>query len=167
LYVGRLVEIKNVKTTICAFSRLNQKENVLVVVGDGPEMTSLKQMAQNSEANVIFTGRLEGDDLYQWYNIANYFVLASYLEPFGAVTNEALLAGCWCLISNKAGSQCLIEDGKNGYTFYPTDIDDLANKMLLSLKKVNCTNINILKDNGMIFDYDKCIQILIRKLHNI
>ena len=85
---------------------------------------------------IIFVGHKEGDKLYAWYNIAQCFVLASYQEPFGAVTNEAMLGGCWPFISIQAGSQCLIEDKVNGNVFSPTNKEQLRdlikNKLLPS-----------------------------------
>ena len=51
------------------------------------------------------------------------------LEPFGAVTNEALLCGCNCVISKVAGSACLIEEGKNGFLVDPHSVDDIAEKI--------------------------------------
>lgn len=129
LFVGRLVDIKNVDTAIRAFSRLDQDKNVFVIVGDGPERNKWEQLAHELNTNVIFTGRKEGQDLNAWYNVADIFVLPSYQEPFGAVTNEALLAGCYALVSNKAGSSCLIEEGVNGFTFSPMDVDGLVTRM--------------------------------------
>lgn len=129
LFVGRLVAQKNVKTVLRAFARLNQKKNRLVIVGDGPEMNPLRILARELNIQVLFTGRLEGDALNAWYNVADVFVLASYQEPFGAVTNEALLAGCPVLVSQKAGSACLVVEGENGYIFDPHKVDELVRKM--------------------------------------
>lgn len=168
LFVGRLVALKNVDTVMRAFSRLNQEENVFVVVGDGPEREKLETLAVEQNANVLFTGRLEGDALNSWYNIASVFVLASYQEAFGAVTNEALLAGCYVLISNKAGSSCLVEEGVNGYTFSPMDVEELAQKMDTISSKITQQNSRIvLKSNMMrvsfggkmkeLIDYISCI----------
>ena len=161
LFVGRLVALKNVDTVIRAFSRLNQEENIFVVVGDGPERQKLETLAIEQNANVLFTGRLEGDALNAWYNIASVFVLASYQEPFGAVTNEALLAGCYALISNKAGSSCLVEEGVNGYTFSPMDVDDLVDKMQRSVKLSKSVSEVVLKRNQMRVSYiDSIIGLL-------
>ena len=160
LFVGRLVALKNVQTIIRAFSQLNQDENVLVIIGDGPERENLERLAQELGTNVIFTGRLEGDEMNQWYNIAICFILASYQEAFGAVTNEALLAGCWCLISNKAGSQCLIENDINGYIFDPTNVNELANKMQLSICKLGGV-MNKEKPSRMLLTYDETIHNLL------
>ncbi len=129
LFVGRLVALKNVKTVLRAFARLDPKKNLLVIVGDGPEMNHLQLLAKQFNVQVRFTGRLEGDALNAWYNVADVFILPSYLEAFGAVTNEALLAGCYVLVSQKAGSSCLVVEGENGYTFQPDDVDELVWKM--------------------------------------
>ena len=167
LFVGRLVALKNVDTVIRAFSRLNQEENIFVVVGDGPEREKLETLAVEQNANVLFTGRLEGDALNSWYNIASVFVLASYQESFGAVTNEALLAGCYALISNKAGSSCLVEEGVNGYTISPNDINEITEKMLLISKEIEPLKEVVLKKNEMIHRYDELIDKTIEYINNI
>lgn len=167
LFVGRLVALKNVDTIINAFAQLNNDRTALVIVGDGPERSRLEILASSKESCIIFTGRLEGDVLYQWYNIANCFILASYQEPFGAVTNEALLAGCKCLISNKAGSQCLIEEGVNGYTIDPMNIDGLTHKMRQIIEECLPIDFKELRPSQMPFTYQQSINELIEHLNDI
>ena len=164
LFVGRLVKLKNVDTIINAFSELDQSKNILIIVGTGPEETGLKELAKG--LNVMFTGRLEGDQLNVWYNIADCFVLASYQEAFGAVTNEALLAGCRCLVSNKAGSSCLIRPGVNGDTFNPYDIAELSLKMLKEAENPNGYN-GKLKDCLMLEHYHDLMTGLINHLNQL
>ena len=165
LFVGRLVALKNVETIIRAFAHLNQEENIFVVVGDGPERNNLETLANDIKANVIFTGRLEGDALNVWYNIADAFILASYQEPFGAVTNEALLAGCYALISNKAGSACLVEEGVNGYTFSPMDVEELAEKMSKISALISTEENAVLKKNMMQISYFNYMNNLIKTMN--
>lgn len=133
LFVGRLVELKNIQMVIPVFRRLESADIRFVLVGSGDYEDQLKNLAQGDD-RIIFVGRKEGDELYAWYNIASCFVLASYQEAFGAVTNEALLGGCWCLVSEKAGSNCLIEDGKNGFIFDPHNSSVFEEKLRLSLQ---------------------------------
>lgn len=168
LFVGRFVVLKNIDTVIEAFSKLDPNKNALILIGSGDEEVRLKQIAKKKGFKPIFTGRLEGDNLYAWYNVADYFVLASYLEPFGAVTNEALLAGCYSLVSNKAGSRCLIEEDVNGYTFNPKDTDELAKKMKLLVKRFPPLRpmINV-KPNLMKLNYDIEMSKLIGHLNSI
>lgn len=134
LYVGRLVNLKNLHTVIDAFAETGE-DGVLVIVGDGSERAFLECHAKSVNKEIIFTGRFDGDDLFAWYNLASVFILASYLEPFGAVTNEALLAGCRVVISDKAGSACLV-GVNNGELVNPEDVHNIAaaidNQMALS-----------------------------------
>ena len=140
-------------------------EASLVIVGDGPERASLEALAKMESVPVLFTGRLEGDDLLQWYDIANVFCLPSYQEPFGAVTNEALLAGCLGLISSKAGSQCLIHEEKNGYTFAPFDTEDLTQKLDLLLNKSVPPTFETLRPSQMYIRYEDKIKELVNLLN--
>ena len=167
LFVGRLVALKNVESAIRAFSRLDQKENVFVVVGDGPEKENLRALSKELGTSTIFTGRLEGDTLYAWYCIAQVFILPSYLEAFGAVTNEALLAGCKSLISNKAGSQCLIVKGINGDTFNSMDIEEIAQKIQKAFDDVKPLERIELRENLMQVSYNDFMKDLITKLKDL
>ena len=124
LSVSRLVELKNLHRVIDAFGQC-KSEATLVIVGDGPERESLEKHATQVDKEIIFTGRFDGDELYAWYNLANCFVLASYQEPFGAVTNEALLAGCRVIISERAGSSCLVNN-ENGEIINPMDVEGMS-----------------------------------------
>lgn len=167
LFVGRLVAIKNVDMAIRAFSQLDHKKHTFVIVGDGPEKEKLEKLSNELHCNTIFTGRLEGDELNVWYNIAQIFILPSFQEPFGAVTNEALIAGCKSLISEKAGSQCLIENGKNGYTIDPMNVDDIASKMVAISKEVMPLVEVKLKPNQMVVQYKEYMDNLIRKFNQL
>lgn len=166
LFVGRLVALKNVSTLIKAFSCC-QEEASLVIIGDGAERASLEALAKKEGVPVLFTGRLEGDELLQWYNIGSVFCLPSYQESFGAVTNEALLAGCLGVISSKAGSQCLILEGKNGYTFAPFDTKDLARKLELSLTHCIPHTFEALPPSQMLIRYDDKMKELVQRLHTL
>lgn len=167
LFVGRLVAIKNVNTLIRAFAALDQSRNSMVVVGGGPEEENLKSLVKEKNANVIFTGRLEGEALNVWYTIADCFVLASYQEAFGAVTNEALLAGCRCLVSKNAGSCCLIKNGVNGYTFNPNSENELCNFMVEMSQMPKLQEENGLRPNQMIVSYKDYIGRLISDIYGL
>lgn len=112
LFVGRLVALKRVDLLLEAFRQM-EGDTVLVIVGDGPEKEALEQKARSIPGEIIFTGRLEGDELYAWYNLADVVALISSREAFGAVVMEALTAGSRVVVSRHAGASCLV-DGSNG-----------------------------------------------------
>lgn len=167
LFVGRLVDLKNVKTLVRAFAYLDRKKNQLVIVGDGPEKENLKRIAKGLNLKVLFTGRLEGDALNAWYNVADVFVLPSYKEAFGAVTNEALLAGCPVLVSSRAGASCLVVEGENGYTFHPLKVEELARKMKEAILLPVVKEADGMKENRMKHSYQECMERFIKHLHNL
>ncbi|MDY6241662.1 MAG: glycosyltransferase [Prevotella sp.] len=164
LFVGRLSKEKNIETILSSFSKLAPKDNVLVIIGSGQEEAKLKKQAAALN-NVIFTGRLEGDNLYAWYNVASCFILASTQEAFGAVTNEALIAGCWTLVSEKAGSQCLIKSGVNGDVFNPLKPEELVEKMKDAFSKTMAVKNPLpLKENKMVVDFEDCMDRVIHEI---
>ena len=140
MYVGRFIVIKNVLSLIEAVRNLEDDDVALVLVGAGPEESSYRKAAENM--NVVFAGTHSGLELYAWYNVADIFVLPSIQEPFGAVTNEALMAGCKCIVSNIAGSSCLIKDSLNGYSYNPLQNDELIEKLKILLNTIDLRKIN-------------------------
>lgn len=133
LCVGRLVELKGVDRVIRAFARVGRAvpDAVLVVVGDGPERRQLQQLATDEGVadRVRFEGQQQGRSLMAWYLLGQLLVLASRWECYGAVVNEALLAGMPVLCSARAGAAELIHDGRNGRVFDPHDLAALSDHM--------------------------------------
>lgn len=160
LYVGRLVEVKNIATLIEAVS-LTQSEFVTVIIGDGPLKEELELQASRTGKEIIFAGRYDDDEIRAWFNIGDIFVLPSTTEPFGAVTNEALLSGCYCLISRACGSSCLI-NSDNGQIFDPSSPDQLA--------KIIDSSFATLQDkrerpyNRMNLTFEQAVENVIRQL---
>lgn len=169
VFVGRFIKLKNIPVLLQAFSKIEDDRKLLVLIGSGEEEKNIRGRVKSlSLQNVIFTGRLEDNDLYPWYNVANCLILPSYLEPFGAVVNEALLAGCHCVVSNVAGAQCLIKEGFNGYLFNPVDADELANKMEMVFEQnYKESNNSMVKPNLMIWNYNQCVNDLFQHLQEL
>ena len=160
LFVGRLVPLKNVQRIIKSFITANIEDSVLIIVGNGPEEEKCKNEALCHD-NIIFTGRLEGDALYAWYNVADVLILASWQEAFGAVTNEALLAGCVCLVSHHAGSQCLIKEGVNGFKINPFCTEDISQKMRKVVDIIPYKDLETTRSNMMQESFETAIQRVI------
>lgn len=163
LSVSRLVDLKNLHRVIDAFA-LSKTDATLVIVGDGPERESLETHAKKVNKEIIFTGRFDGDELYAWYNLANVFILASYQEPFGAVTNEALLAGCRVVISNKCGSSCLVDDS-NGELVDPMDVDGIAAAIDSQMSIARVPDMLAPRDSLMSIKYKKCMNDFIKEIN--
>jgi glycosyltransferase involved in cell wall biosynthesis len=82
--VGRVAVEKN----ITAFLDLDLPGRK-VVVGDGPQRAEL----QARYPDVVFTGKMTGEDLAECYASADVFVMPSLTETFGIVQLEAMASG--------------------------------------------------------------------------
>lgn len=122
LYVGRLVAIKQLDRLMDAFASVDNAGYILALVGEGGERERLENHAVQLgiRDKVHFEGFQFGASLYQWYDRADFSVLASSHEAFGAVVNESLVLGCPVLASRYIGSLDYI-DGTNGIVFDPLD----------------------------------------------
>ncbi len=169
LFVGRLVKVKNLSYLIMSFSKAHlNNETKLVIVGSGEDKTSLKLLVKDLSLDdkVIFAGRYEGDELYAWYNIANVFILPSTYEPFGAVTAEALQAGCPALVSCYAGSSDLIKNGENGHIFNPDDkeaLSSLLNKYEKLSKPIELEK-RIIRKSILLCTFEDCVHSMVERV---
>ena len=79
--------------------------------------------------NIKFAGPVNHEELYKYYQEADVFVFPTLGEGYGLVILEALSSGIPCIVSNLAGGDDAIEDGKNGFVFEGGNDIDLANKI--------------------------------------
>lgn len=138
LFVGRLEKIKNPVWLAERIVEMDIDNVVMVFVGDGSEKAKLRKIADTTKSRnqIIITGALSGKDLYAWYYMADVFVLPSSFEPFGAVVNEALVAGCRVMVSDRVGAGCLVNDA-NGCIFPLDDGEYFKNKLAMELKGIS------------------------------
>jgi glycosyltransferase involved in cell wall biosynthesis len=104
----------------------------LVLLGDGPLRPAINSQlsALNLHACVHLPGFKQYPDLPAYYGLASAFVHASTTEQWGLVVNEAMASGLPVLVSNRCGCATdLVQDGVNGFTFDPYNIEQLAQLM--------------------------------------
>lgn len=150
LFVGRFVAVKNLKALLVAFSKVQDQTCKLVLIGDGSERELLNELSLKLKIQdrVIFPGRYEGQSLLAWYYVANLFILPSLYEPFGAVINEALLAGCKIMISKYAGSIVLV-NAENGVIFDPLNAEEFVSMLQMVVSRLPITDSDPLPRNSL------------------
>lgn len=158
-FVGRLVGLKNVPALIRAFEPLKGRAS-LVIIGDGPERQKLGVLAPEA----VFTGMLAGDELLAWYHLIDIMVLPSTQEAYGAVTGEALMAGAKVVVSRKAGSSALVQEGVNGYVVDPNDIHAMTERIDTLLKQVPDGRPLSLRENLLPCSFEASITTLLEAL---
>lgn len=135
LYVGRLVDVKNLKMLINVFNKLPQL--TLTIVGFGEQEAELKSIAKN---NIIFTGAINNKALPQVYQQNDVFILPSKSEPWGLVVEEALNNGIPVIVSNKVGCHEAIVNKNNGIVFAPFNSTSALKEAVLRMTDISFYN---------------------------
>lgn len=163
LFVGRLVDVKNLDTLIKALEHTTE-DFVTIFVGSGELEATLKELAKKSKKEIIFAGHYVDNAIRAWYNIADVFILPSKQEAYGAVTNEALIAGDMAIISENAGSSCLINK-ENGYVVNPYDIESIATTIDDVMGKIAPSEELNVKPNKMPVLFDEIMDNVVKELN--
>ena len=158
LFIGRLSDVKGIDVLLKSYKEIvkSQTDVLLIIVGSGPEEKKLKEIVYgyNLKNLIIFTGRLDGVELYSWYNIGQIFILPSRFEPFGAVVNEALIAGNYVIVSDVVGSKFLLNED-NGLIFPNEDYNQLTKQLKIMINKITPIDKRInIKDSLSAHSFD-------------
>ena len=127
LFVGRLVECKNVPVLLRALALVPVVTRPhLALAGDGPLRSSLRDQAQRLgvAAHVHFLG--ERRDTQLLMQCADVVVLPSREEGLSNVVLEAMAAGCPVVASAVGGTPELVEHPRSGLLFPSDDASALA-----------------------------------------
>lgn len=133
LFAGRFLKKKGIDTLLDAFRTYRDMHQDrawdLVLVGDGPELDSMKKRALDM-SGVHFAGQRLGEELLACYAFAKALVVPSEQDPWALVVNEGMASGLPVIVSRGCGSaRTLVIEGENGWTFDPGNADGLAGLM--------------------------------------
>ncbi|HLI09717.1 MAG TPA: glycosyltransferase family 1 protein [Ktedonobacteraceae bacterium] len=113
LYVGRVSWEKNLRLLIQAYQELDHRRCHLVIVGDGPAASEMRQ--ELTGLPVTFTGYLSGEPLAEAYASADIFAFPSRTETFGQVVLEAMASGLPIVGLDSEGVRDLVIDSRTGF----------------------------------------------------
>jgi glycosyltransferase involved in cell wall biosynthesis len=172
LNLGRFVAKKNLAVLIRAYHQFLYANPLtathLVMVGSGeenpklralcdelqlpvydrtkPESESRKPEIANEMPGVHFYGFRQIEENPVFYALADAFILPSLWEEWGLVVNEAMASGLPVIVSKTAGcAEDLIREGVNGFTFDPSDVEELA-QLMLKLSTLNSEHSTMMGD---------------------
>ncbi|SFV34586.1 glycosyltransferase family 4 protein [Hyphomicrobium facile] len=133
---ARFIAKKNLLGLLEAFALYRREHGEgawdLVLAGDGPLRDAVTRRAAELSvvSNVYFLGQKSYGDLPGAYARAGAFVLASTVDEWGLVVNEAMAAGLPVLVSKGAGChRDLVDSGVNGFVFDPMNVGELSRLM--------------------------------------
>ncbi|MDQ0734049.1 glycosyltransferase [Arthrobacter agilis] len=133
LFVGRLIELKNIASIIEAFAVIAAEADTLTLIGSGELEGDLRQQVDRLGLNdrVLFLGRVAYSHLPDLMVQYDTLVLASLTEVWGLVVNEALAAGLHCIVGDRCGVALSVRDMRGVY-ITGVESADIATSMSIS-----------------------------------
>lgn len=145
--VSRLEALKNVDLMIKSFLKTN-KDDVLEIIGDGPEFNKLKDLVneKKAEKRIFLLGRQK--NIAEYLSKADYFLYTSRTEGFPNTLMEATLAKLPIITSDfKTGAREVIDPklDLNGEISYPKfgpngvliDLNNYESELSYVMKNIN------------------------------
>ena len=131
VYLGRVNEVKGVRTLCKAAAQLNKK---LIVIGGGELLPELQE-AYKDFKQIEFKGQMKWEEFMPILRGARFMVLpAEWSENNPLTVIESQSLGTPVLGARIGGIPELIEEGISGMTFTSGDVEDLKDKIILIFK---------------------------------
>lgn len=128
--VARLVPIKNVRLLIEALALVRSRvpQTHLLIVGDGPEASSLRAAAANLNVTdaITFAGSVAHADTAAFYRSGDVFALSSDFDNSPNVVLEAMACGLPVVATNVGGVRQFVSVPEGGVVVAPGDAGALA-----------------------------------------
>ena len=131
MHVSNFREPKNPIGVVRSFAKTADRINArLVLVGDGPGMTEIRQHCSELKIceKVTYLGKI--DNVEDVLPLADCVFQPSYRESFGMVMLEAMACKVPVVASNADGIPEVVVDGETGILAHPDDHDALADALV-------------------------------------
>ena len=165
LYVGIMEERRRPHFLVDIIKTLPE-EYVLVLVGKGPQWEDLKKRveSENQQKRVLLLGKLGQEVLPSLYEQSDLFLLASEYEIYGMVLLESMYFGLPVISSFTAGSETLIESGKDSIIIDEFDVNKWSNtivELCSTEKKLSSMGLDAKRKIKERFVWDKAVDTFI------
>jgi len=116
--LGRVAKEKNILEIVNYVKRM-RGDITLLIVGDGPYLRELQELVKSSsmEKRVVFTGMIEPEEVYKYYQLGDVFVCASNSETQGLTYIEALASGLPAVCRKDLCLKEVIYNDENGFLY--------------------------------------------------
>ena len=154
--VSRLVTHKNIEKIIEAVSDLNNPLIKLNIIGDGPELNQLQNIALRSDQkeNIIFHGKLHRDDINNIFLNSDIYIQASNYEGLPHSLLEAMSYGIPVLCTPVGECKELLGNEDRGYKLdLPISKDNIKSKITEIISQKNTAIIK--GEEGKLFVSEK------------
>lgn len=138
LWVGRLLPIKNPLLAVQAFGRfvkLNPDVKLYLIYQSNEQLEDVVKLMDEMKIqnSIILVGKVEHNDLIQWYSSADFIISSSVYEGSGTAICEAMSCGCIPILPSIPSFRMMTENGECGLLFTSQSSEDLFNTLVKSV----------------------------------
>lgn len=130
LSVGELNKNKNHEVVLRALARMNRDDIHYVIAGRGVLKDYLENLALELGLSNQFHLLGFRTDIKELYKVVDVFAHPSFREGLSVAVMEAMASALPVICAKIRGNTDLIDEGKGGYLFTPTDIDGTLTALL-------------------------------------
>lgn len=153
LCFGRLVSYKKFDSVIRAVAETNQK---LLIIGEGPQKTQLKELAESLHADCTFIGHVSNKKLFEYIQNAKGVVFPA-AEDFGISQVEVAAIGTPVVLHTKSGAAEILKKTTSVVLLSDTNtemvkkallmLDDLQHSATIDIENLIKYDVSSFKDN--------------------
>jgi glycosyltransferase involved in cell wall biosynthesis len=136
-----LEDIYDIPTALRAFAKIRAAvpSARLTVAGSGPQFAACQRLCRELEieGSVVFTGRLDNEEIPELYSGADLLLNASLVDNTPISLLEAMASGVPIVSTSAGGIPHLVKDGVTARLVAPRDVDALASAALWVLRNPN------------------------------
>ena len=138
VHTSNFRKVKRVEDVVRIFSKVRQQLPAkLLLVGDGPERTSIEALCRELRIceDIRFLGKL--DTVEEVLSVADLFLMPSEKESFGLAALEAMACEVPVISSNAGGLPELVQDGISGFVSPIGNVEQMTEKAVYILQEEN------------------------------
>jgi glycosyltransferase involved in cell wall biosynthesis len=151
IFVGRIIEVKNIPILIKAFQYIKSsipeaKDWGLIILGNGTLDDQIGREIANGSQDIYKFDAVDWQTVPKYFSKADCLVLPSKSEPWGLVVNEAMICRLGVIVSDSCGCKDDLVAG-NGFVFESGNQNQLQECMKNFV--VNVERKDTMKENSL------------------
>ena len=121
---------------------LEDKNNICIVIGGGPELNKFKSSIENLEiaSQIIILGRLPNSKIQNYYSLSDIFINPTYTEGFPRVLLEAMASGLPIVTTDAGGIIDILGPKQQKFISSKSDRDSFSNMLSHLMKDPDLQN---------------------------
>lgn len=141
LWVGRLDDNKDPLTVLEGFKILFPKypgTNLYMIYSEDKLIDEIKSKINDSDIlkpSVYLLGKIPHEEIQNFYNSADFFLLGSHYEGSGYALSEAMRCGCVPVITNIPSFRMMTKEGNLGALWNPGNKDSFVEAVNRAMNK--------------------------------